>query len=104
MKVLVFNHNNALAEFAASEMIELIMKKPAAVICLASGDSPKLTCELFVKKAIAEKINVKDFTFIGLDEWIDLSPKTEGSCQNDFHKRIFGPLGILPSQYHLFDG
>ncbi|MFM9911407.1 MAG: glucosamine-6-phosphate deaminase, partial [Chitinophagaceae bacterium] len=42
--------------------------------------------------------------FIGLDEWIDLSPKTEGSCQNDFHKRIFGPLGILPSQYHLFDG
>lgn len=104
MKVLLFNDNNALAEFAASEMIELLKKKPAAVICLASGDSPKLTCELFVKKARAEKIDLGSFTFIGLDEWVGLSPNTEGSCQNDFQKRIFGPLGIPPSQYHLFDG
>ncbi len=104
MKVLVFNDNNALAEFAASEMIELLKKKPAAVICLASGDSPKLTCELFVKKATTEKINLESFIFIGLDEWVGLSPKTKGSCESDFQNRLFDPLGIRPSQYHLFDG
>jgi glucosamine-6-phosphate isomerase len=104
MKVQIYQDYASLSAFAAEEIIRLIKEKPAATICLASGDSPKLTCELFVKRAIDEKLDLSGFFFIGLDEWVGLSPDTEGSCHSDFKKRIFEPLSISPAQYHLFNG
>lgn len=104
MKVLIYEDYKSLSEFAADEIIRLLREKPAALVCLASGDSPKLTCELFSKKAREENMDLSHFTFIGLDEWVGLSPDTEGSCENDFKKRIFEPLGLPSSQYHLFNG
>ena len=104
MKVQIYKDYASLSFFAAEEIICLIKEKPAAVICLASGDSPKLTCELFTKKAREENLNTLKFFFIGLDEWVGLGPETAGSCHNDFKKRIFEPLDISPIQYHLFNG
>jgi galactosamine-6-phosphate isomerase len=104
MKVLIYKDYASLSAFAANEVIRLIKEKPAAVICLASGDSPKLTCELFTQKAKEEKLDTSQFFFLGLDEWVGLAPDTHGSCHNDFKKRIFEPLNISPSQYHLFNG
>jgi glucosamine-6-phosphate isomerase len=99
----IFNDCETLSAFAASEWATLIKVKPDAVICVASGDSPKLACELFCKKVKEENIDVSQFFFIGLDEWVGLSPETYGSCHNDFQKRLIKPLGLVASQYHLFD-
>ena len=104
MKVHIFKDYASLSAFAAGEMIRLIKEKPNAVICLASGDSPKLTCELFTQKVKEEKVDISKFFFIGLDEWVGLAPNVRGSCHNDFKKRIFEPLGISPAHYHLFNG
>ena len=104
MKILIYKDYSSLSAFAAGEMIRLIKEKPDAVICLASGDSPKLTCELFTQKVKEEKPDISKFFFIGLDEWIGLAPAIRGSCHNDFKKRIFEPLEISPAQYHLFNG
>jgi galactosamine-6-phosphate isomerase len=104
MNIKIYNDYEALSAATANAMIDLIKKKPSAVICIASGDSPKLACELFCKKAKEENINVTQFFFVGLDEWVGLSPDTFGSCHNDFQKRLIQPLGLAASQYHLFDG
>ena len=103
MKVHVFEDTESLSEFASNELFELLRHKPGAVICLASGDSLKRTCELFVQKVRGEKINLSEFTFIGLDEWVGIAPNIKGSCRNDFEKRIFEPISLSPAQYHLFD-
>lgn len=99
----ILNDYETLSAFAASEWATLIIEKPDAVICVASGDSPKLACELFCKKVKEENIDVSQFFFIGLDEWVGLSPEIVGSCHNDFQKRLIKPLGLVASQYHLFD-
>ena len=104
MKVQIYKDYASLSLFAAEEIIRLIKEKPATVICLASGDSPKLTCELFTKKAKEENLDTSKFFFIGLDEWVGLAPDTAGSCHNDFKKRIFEPLDLSSLQYHLFNG
>jgi glucosamine-6-phosphate isomerase len=104
MKVQIYKDYASLSLFAAEEIIRLIKEKPATVICLASGDSPKLTCELFTKKAKEKNLDTSKFFFIGLDEWVGLAPDTAGSCHNDFKKRIFEPLDLSPMQYHLFNG
>jgi len=104
MNIQIFKDYASLSAFAAKEIIHMLKQKPDATLCMASGDSPKLTCELFVKKARDEKVNLSEFFFIGLDEWVGLSGDTEGGCHHDFNKRIFNPLRISPAQYHLFNG
>lgn len=103
MKVNVYKDYEALSAATANAMSDLIQQKPTAVICIASGDSPKLACELFCKKAKEENTDISQFFFVGLDEWVGLSPDTYGSCHNDFQKRLIQPLGLSPAQYHLFD-
>lgn len=103
MQVKNFQDYTALSTHTANEMVQLLKEKPSAVICIASGDSPKLACELFCKKVKEEKIDVSQFFFVGLDEWVGLSPETFGSCHNDFQKRLIQPLGLSTKQFHLFD-
>ncbi len=103
MQIKIYDNYEALSAATADAMLELIKQKPTAVICIASGDSPKLACELFCKKTKEEKIDTSLFFFVGLDEWVGLTPDTFGSCHNDFQKRLIQPLNLAASQYHLFD-
>jgi galactosamine-6-phosphate isomerase len=104
MNTIVYPTATELANAAAIEIIELLKKKPNAVICLASGNSPKLTCAAFVEMTETEEIDTSQFFFIGLDEWIGVPPEMLGSCFNDFQERIFNPLKVPASRYHLFNG
>ena len=104
MKLNTFPDPEALAEFVADTLIAQLRQKPDSVICLASGNSPKLTCAVFTGKAKAEGLDTSRFFFVGLDEWVGLEPGTPGSCANDFQTRLFGPLHMASSQYHLFNG
>lgn len=103
MKLTVYKDYQTVSDYCAQALFDLIKEKPGAVICIASGDSPRLLCELFVDKVKSEQLDISRFRFVGLDEWVGLSPAIEGSCHNDFKKRLFEPLNIGPSQYHLFD-
>lgn len=103
MVTTIFSSYEALSDFTADEWINIIKAYPEATICVASGDSPKLACELFCQKVKAQHIDVSKFFFVGLDEWVGLSPDIFGSCHNDFQKRLIQPLGLAPTQYHLFD-
>jgi len=104
MKVSVFPDYATLSASVADELLALLKNKPEAVICLASGNSPKLSCELFVKKVKDSQTNISQFFFVGLDEWVGLGPDTSGSCHYDFKTRLFDPLHIPASQYHVFNG
>jgi galactosamine-6-phosphate isomerase len=103
MQVKVVDSYQSLSEYAAEEMLQLLQEKPAAVICLASGDSPKLTCELFCRNVKETGIDTSRFFFAGLDEWVGLPPDTPGSCYHDFITRLIHPLGLSPVQYHMFN-
>ena len=70
---------------------------------MASGETPKLAVDLLVKKLKEERIDHSGITFIGLDEWVGLSPSNTGSCHYFFQNKLIGPLQLEPSQYFLFD-
>lgn len=103
MQVKIYTDYHTLSEAAANEIIDLIKNKPDAVLCLASGDTPRLTCKFFVEKALQEKLDVTRITFIGLDEWVGIPPENEGSCHYFFQHEVFEPLRLLTSQINLFD-
>lgn len=104
MQTLIFENSARLADAVSDEIVGLLKKKPGALICMASGHSPKMTCEFFTDKIKRGEADGSQFNFIGLDEWVGIPPATSGSCHNDFKERLFEPLSIAPSRYHLFDG
>jgi glucosamine-6-phosphate isomerase len=103
MQIQIFENEIILAEKVSAALAELIIKKPEAVICMASGGSPKLTCTHFVNLVRKINLDTSKFFFVGLDEWVGISPEMVGSCANDFQERIFTPLQINETQYHLFN-
>ncbi|MGZ8550103.1 MAG: 6-phosphogluconolactonase [Chitinophagaceae bacterium] len=103
MQLKIYKDHQDLSETAANEIIDLVKTKPNAVLCLASGDTPRLTCKLFVEKAIKEKVDLSHITFIGLDEWVDIPPENDGSCHYFFQHELIEPLHFSADQVHLFD-
>jgi glucosamine-6-phosphate isomerase len=103
MKVMIFETPLQLDRAAAQEIVDLLKQKPNAVICMASGNSPRGACEQLVMMAREQGVDTNQFFFIGLDEWVGVPPALRGSCHYDFQERIFGPLNLDASRYHLFD-
>lgn len=103
MKVLSFKNYRELSDYAAGDIANAIKNKPSLVLCMASGDTPKLTVEILVKKIKEERIDHSKITFIGLDEWVGLPPTNTGSCHYFFKNNLHEPLQLKPSQYFLFN-
>ncbi len=104
MKLSVFSNYRLLSENASDKIIDLVKNKPTAVLCLASGDTPRLCYQLLVEKGIAANIDFSAITFIGLDEWVGIPPTNEGSCHYFFDNLLLKQLNFSPCNIHLFDG
>ena len=103
MEFKIFKDYSDLSVAAAMQIVNCVKNKPNAVLCFATGDTPKLAYQKVGE--IAKQKNV-DFTkcfFIGLDEWLGIPPANTGSCNYFLHRYLFAPLGINSSQVHLFD-
>ena len=103
MQIKIYKDYHSLSIHAAAEIIDLVSKKPEAVLCLASGDSPRLMCKLMTERAVKEKLDFSRCTFIGLDEWLGIPPENEGSCHFFFQTQVFNPLRLSSAQIHLFN-
>lgn len=104
MQITTFKNYEDLSGYMAGFVADSIKNNPDLVLCMASGSTPALTCDLLVRKLKDEMIDYSKFTFIGLDEWVGLPPTNTGSCHYFFHTKIFEPLQLKTSQYHLFNG
>ena len=103
MQILSFKNYEELSGYMADFIANAIKNKPNLVLCMASGSTPALTCDLLVQKLKEEQVDYSKFTFLGLDEWVGLPPTNTGSCHSFFHKKIFEPLQLSSSQYFLFN-
>ena len=103
MQLKIYDDHHKLSDAVADEIMSLVKTKPGAVLCLASGETPRLTCQLFVQKVKNEKLDISQLTMIGLDEWVNIPPSNEGSCHYFFKNELINPLHIPEKQVHLFD-
>jgi glucosamine-6-phosphate isomerase len=103
MNIKVYSNYETLSEAIANEMITIIQQNPNATICLASGHTPLLPCQAFVKKVKEQNIDISKVTFLGLDEWVGVPPANEGSCHYFLYNTVFTPLNLKPNQVHVFD-
>ncbi|MFV0604526.1 MAG: glucosamine-6-phosphate deaminase [Niabella sp.] len=103
VELKIFNSYKNQSEAAAALMVNVVLNKPDALCCLATGDTPKLAYRLFVERIKTEKIDVSNCAFVGLDEWLGVPPKNSGSCSYYLYEHVFNPLQLPFNQIFLFD-
>ncbi len=101
--VTIFESPEKLARSAAGKILELVRQKPDAVLCMASGETPKLTNQYIVEGAKKEDVNFSRVQFISLDEWVGVPRSNAGSCYYFLNQTIFEPLNIPAGNIHFFD-
>ncbi len=103
MKLKIFEDYQSLSEYTAEEILKQIESKPDSVICLAAGDTPRLSYQILAKKLNEKKTDLSKCSIIGLDEWVGIPPDNEGSCQYFLRNELLKHVNISPAQVHLFN-
>ncbi len=103
MELIRFKDHAQLSGYVAGEVVTALQKKPSLTICLASGHTPALACELLVEQLLQQQVNYSGLFLLGLDEWVGLGAETEGGCQHFFRKKLVEPLQLRETQYHFFN-
>lgn len=104
MILKIFTQSDSLAQFAAAQILEQVKQKPDSVLCLASGETPKLTYALAVEGAKQQRVDFSRTTIFALDEWVGIDTTNIGSCHYFLSENFLTPLKIQANQFHFFDG
>lgn len=104
MECRIFDAYEDLSEAAAELIIQIVERKPDAVLCFATGNSPVGTYQALARKAKQKGTDFSQCFCFGLDEWLGVPPEKKGSCHYLLYEQVFQPLGITESQVHLFNG
>src|ERR1700745_4144398 len=103
MELKIYSDYEKLSAAVAEEMTNVILSNPSALLCMASGETPRLAAELLTKKLKKEKIDISKNSFAGLDEWLGIPPDNPGSCQYFFRSLILDEVPFPPGNVYLFD-
>lgn len=104
MNLRIYKDYSTLSRTTADLIVSFIRAKPQALVCLASGHSPKGVFECLVQDVKARKLSLSQCTFVSLDEWLGIGAKEKGSCRAMMDEDLFLPLGIKDSQIVFFNG
>ncbi|NUO02709.1 MAG: glucosamine-6-phosphate deaminase [Saprospiraceae bacterium] len=100
----IYEDYRRLSTNTAREMLRVVLEKPEAVLCLATGATPLGAYAEFVRQAKMQRIDFSGIRFVSLDEWVGIPPSNPGSCHYFLNRHLFQPLQIAPAQIYLFDG
>ena len=104
MKILIDDTYEAMSNRIANEVINIMSAAPNPLFCAASGDSPKGLYKELVQQNNASSIDISNWHFLGLDEWIGLDASDEGSCRYMLNKDLFHPLHVKDEMICCFNG
>lgn len=91
-----------LSNLCAEAMLDCVQKKPNAVICLATGHSPRGAYREFVSRLRSTQTSIAQVTFVKLDEWLGPSMDDPVSSEDFLQREILQPLNVKAEQYISF--
>lgn len=104
MDIKVFDNYNKMCCDTSDIIVQIVKKKPYALLCLAAGHTSFGIFNEMVNISKHSDVSFKDCRFIGLDEWAGLGRGDDGSCIDLMYNNLFNPLGIDDKQIIFYDG
>lgn len=104
MEIFVGKTYQEISKQVADAVIELMSSADNPLLCPASGDSPAALYKELVEKFNKNEVDVSDWYFVGLDEWVGMNGNDEGSCRFHLNNQLFNPLKAEKEKICFFDG
>lgn len=104
MKIDFYPNYPQLAAGVSEYIINFIRENPRSLLCFAGGDTPVPIYRLLVQAVEEKKVDFGECRFVGLDEWVGISPHEQGSCRLLLDQEFFNPLRIQEEKICFFDG
>ena len=103
MTTKIFPDYETLSRATADLIKDYISKKPQSLVCIASGHTPVGVFQHLINDVQSKKLDLRQCTFLSLDEWVGIDPSDSGSCLSMLKKDFFDPLNISDSQTEYFN-
>jgi glucosamine-6-phosphate isomerase len=104
MKVIIHSSYASLSAAAADEFIKCMQTSSTPLCCIASGDSPVGLYKELSRRYTQQELDISNWHFAGLDEWLGMDGTDEGSCRYMLDEFITKPLHLSPQQTCFFNG
>ena len=104
MKLYIADSPESMAVRVADRLEECLRPIPRPLFCPASGDTPATLYSELLRRAVDRRLEMREWSFVGLDEWVGMNGGDEGSCRYYLHRGLFHPLHVPPGRICFFDG
>ena len=104
MKLFIAGTYTELSKQAANDVIIIMQHCSKPLLCVASGDSPVGLYKELVNQNNTANLDVSNWCFVGLDEWVGMNKNDEGSCQYYVQQQLFQPLNVSEERICFFNG
>ena len=104
MTIIRAEDYNELGQQAFQQLLTLLNNKTKPLVCTASGDSPKGLYKQLTTAVANKQLDIKNWHFVSLDEWVGMNGNDEGSCRFHLDNDLYLPAGVSPENICFFDG
>ncbi len=104
IELIVTKDYDEMSQKAADIFIDLLKKKPNAILGLATGSTPIGLYKILVEKNKSKEISFKDVVTYNLDEYCDLPKGHEQSYFTFMNENLFKHIDININNTHLPKG
>ncbi len=104
MKIVIAGSYKETSKMAANDLIETVRSNQHPLICLASGDTPTGMYRELVSRYNQGDLDIQNWNFIALDEWIGMNGEDEGSCRFYLNNTFFKILEVSEDRVCCFNG
>lgn len=100
-EIIIVKDEAEAGEIYAQSVLQLLAKKPDAVLGLATGSSPLAAYNALAKHVHDENIDVSQVQGFALDEYLGLPLSHPESYHSTIHRTVVKPLGLNPERVHV---
>ena len=104
IQLIITKDYDEMSQKAADIFIDLLKKKPNAILGLATGSTPIGLYKILVEKNKSKEISFKDVVTYNLDEYCDLPKGHEQSYFTFMNENLFKHIDININNTHLPKG
>jgi glucosamine-6-phosphate deaminase len=101
MKIIKFSSYEQLSQAGAKIIVELLNRKPDAVLGLATGSSPIGIYEQLTKMFREHKVSFKKATTFNLDEYVGIPQQHPESYYSYMRHHLFGHIDLPAEQAYI---
>lgn len=104
MRVIILPDADAVSRRTADFLGDLVRRKPACVLGLATGGTPLGAYRELIRRHREEGLDFSQATTFNLDEYVGLAPSHPQSYRHFMQANLFDHINIDPNRTHVPDG